>query len=113
MMGIAFDYTTFQRRLSDLIYGQGKLVKQVADETGISKITLSRYLNNHREPNLAYVAALAQYFNVSIDWLLGFSSDKFDVLPPEIQEIVHLFNLASPDDRRVIEAVLGKYREEQ
>lgn len=112
-MNFTVDYNTFQKRLRDLIESRGKLVQDVAEETGISKITLSRYLNNHREPDLKYVVALAQYFNVSIDWILGFSGDKFEVLPPQVQEFVHLFSLASPDDRRVIEAVLGKYREER
>lgn len=112
-MDFTVDYNIFQKRLRDLIESRGKLVQEVAEETGISKITLSRYLNNHREPDLRYVAALAQYFNVSIDWILGFNGDKFDLLPQETQEFVHLFSLASPDDRRVVEAVLGKYREEQ
>lgn len=112
-MDFTVDYNIFQKRLRDLIESRGKLVQEVAEETGISKITLSRYLNNHREPDLRYVVALAQYFNVSIDWILGFNGDKFDLLPQETQEFVHLFSLASPDDRRVVEAVLGKYREEQ
>ena len=111
-MNFSLDFDIFQKRLRDLIEGRGKLVQEVAEDTGISKVTLSRYLNNHREPALVYVAALAQYFNVSIEWMLGLSEDKFEVLPPETQELVHLFNLASYDDRRVIEAVLSKYREE-
>lgn len=112
-MAFKIDYTIFQNRLRELIDSHGKLAQEVAEETGISKISISRYLNNHREPELRCVAALAQYFNVSIDWILGFSNDKFDFLTPEAKEIVHLFSLASPDDRRVIEAVLGKYRKEQ
>ena len=58
------------------------------------------------------VLSLAQYFKVSIDWLLGFSDDRYEVLPQESRELITLFNKASPDDRRVIEAVLSKYREE-
>lgn len=111
-MNFAVDFTIFQRRLRELLDNRGIMSQQVAEDTGISKITLSRYLNNHREPDLKYVVALAQYFNVSIEWILGLSGDKFETLPPEIQEFVHLFSLASPDDRRVIEAVLSKYREE-
>ena len=112
-MDFSLDFNIFQKRLRDLIDGRGKLVQEVAEDTGISKITLSRYLNNHREPDLKYVVALAQYFGVSIEWILGLNDERYDVLPPETQEIVHLFSLASYDDRRVIEAVLSKYREEQ
>ncbi len=111
-MDFILDFSIFQKRLRDIIESHGKMVQEVADDTGISKITLSRYLNNHREPDLKYVVALAQYFNVSIEWMLGLSDSEFEVLPPETQEFVHLFSLASHDDRRVIEAVLSKYREE-
>lgn len=70
-MDVVVDYNAFQKRLRDLIESRGKLIQQVAEETGISKISLSRYLNGHREPDLKYVVALAQYFGVSVDWILG------------------------------------------
>ena len=111
-MAYTLDFAIFQKRLRDLIESRSKLVQDVAEDTGISKITMSRYLNNHREPDLKYVVTLAQYFGVSVDWILGLSSNQYDALPPETQELVHLFSLASYDDRRVIEAVLSKYREE-
>lgn len=111
-MVYSVDYSTFRTRLRDLIESHGKTAQQVAEEIGISHITLSRYLNSRRDPDLKYVMALAQYFGVSIDWILGFSGDKFNILPPETQEFVHLFSLASLDDHRIIEAVLSKYREE-
>jgi transcriptional regulator with XRE-family HTH domain len=78
----------------------------------MSHVSLSRYLNNHRDPELQYVMMFAQYFHVSIDWLLGFSDDRYELLQPEIRELVSLYSYASPDDRRVIEAVLSKYRKE-
>lgn len=107
------DYSVFKKNLRDLIDSRGMMVVQVADETGISKITLSRYLNGHRIPDLEYVIRLAKFFNVSVDWMLGLTGEKFDILPPDIQSLVNLYSVASPDDRKVVEAVLSKYREEQ
>ncbi len=112
-MDMPVDYTTFQKNLRDLIESRGKTARELADDVNISHVTISRYLNGHREPDLKYVMLLAQYFDVSIDWLLGFNGDKFDVLPPAIQEFATLYSLASPDDRKVVEAVLNKYREEK
>lgn len=37
---------------------------------------------------------------------------RYEVLPQESRELITLFNKASPDDRRVVGAVLSKYREE-
>lgn len=107
------DYSVFRKNLRDLIDGRGLMVLQVAEATGISKITLSRYLNGHRAPDLEYVVRLAQFFNVSVDWMLGLGGERFELLPPEVQTFASRFSLASLDDRRVIEAVLSKYREEQ
>lgn len=112
-MDMPVDYTTFRKNLRDLIESRGKTAKELTEDVNISHVTVSRYLNGRREPDLKYVLLLAQYFNVSIDWLLGFSGNKFDVLPPVIQEFVTLYSLASPDDRKVVEAVLNKYREEK
>ncbi len=112
-MDMPVDYTTFRKNLRDLIESRGKTSKELAEDVNISHVTVSRYLNGRREPDLKYVLLLAQYFNVSVDWLLGFSGSKFDILPPVIQEFATLYSLASPDDRKVVEAVLNKYREEK
>ena len=55
------------------------------------------------------IIKIAHYFNVSIDWLLGFNGDKFDIMPQEVQDVATRYSLASPDDRKVIQAVLQKY----
>lgn len=108
-----YDYTAFRKNLRNLIESNGKSHRDTAAELNISFTTLSRYMNGHREPDLKYVVLLAQYFHVSIDWLLGFNEDRYEVLPPEIRELIALYNIASPDDRRVVDAVLNKYREEK
>jgi transcriptional regulator with XRE-family HTH domain len=111
-MNTSSDFSAFRKNLRDLIDNSGKSSKDIALDIGISHITLSRYLNDHRDPDLKYVMKLSQYFRVSIDWLIGFSDDKFEALPPDIRDLVSLYSIASPDDRRVVEAVLSKYRKE-
>jgi len=106
------DYTYFQENLRKLIESRGKMIKDVAMDNQMTPATLSRYLSGHRTPDLPYVVRLAEYFNVSVDWILGINGDKFEVLPKEIQEFAQLYSLASMDDRRVVQAVLNKYREE-
>lgn len=43
----------------------------LAELCGISKSALSRYERGERVPTLADAAALADFFNVSLDWLCG------------------------------------------
>ncbi len=105
------DYSMFKNNLKALIDSRGVLIKYVAEAINATPGSMSRYLSGKREPDLKYVVALAEFFNVSLDWLLGLNGEKFDVFPPEIQQVANLYSLASPDDRRVIQAVLAKYQE--
>ena len=45
--------------------------KQVAEGSGISLRTYQRYENGEREPSASTLVALADFFNVSTDYLLG------------------------------------------
>lgn len=111
-MELELDFTAFKKNLRDLIESRGIYVKDVAAEINVSTPTMSRYLQGVREPELKYVVRLARYFGVSVDWLLGIGGERYDALPTEAREMATLYSLASPDDRKIIEAVLNKYREE-
>lgn len=106
-----FDYSIFKEHLQQLIQTRNLSAKALGEEINVTPATLSRYLSGNRTPDLPYVVKLAQYFNVSIDWLLGLNGDKFDVMPKEVQEIAELYQLSSLQDRRVVQAVLDKYKE--
>ena len=105
------DYSAFRTNLYNLMHARGITIKALGEEINASAPTISRYLSGDRTPDLPYVVKLAGYFNVSIDWLLGVNGERFEVLPKEVQDVAHLYQLASVDDRRVIQAVLGKYKE--
>ena len=103
------DFTAFRANLSGMIKGHGLSIRGLALEVGITPATLSRYLNGTRTPDLPYIAKLAHYFNVSIDWMLGICGDKFDVFPQELQNIIFLYQRASVEDRLAIKILLDKY----
>ncbi len=107
------DYTIFKEHLRHLMKTRNLSMKALGEELNVTPATLSRYLSGDRTPDLPYVVKIASYFNVSIDWLLGFNGDKFDIMPVEVQEIATLYQLASPQDRRVVQAVLDKYKERE
>ncbi len=104
------DFTAFKKNLRDLIESRGIYVKDVAAGINVLLPTMSRYLHGQREPELKYVVRLARFFNVSVDWLLGIGGERYDALPDEAREMVSLYYLTSPDDRKIIETVLNKYR---
>ena len=63
----------FQERFLRLI-GE-KSLRQVEKETGITAGALSHYGTAKRSPTGEMLKKLAQYFGVSIDYLLGISDD--------------------------------------
>lgn len=107
------DFSIFRSRLQELMDSRGLSMKALAEQINMTPATVSRYLSSDRTPDLAYVARLAEHFGVSIDWMLGFDDDKYAPLPKEHQELINLYSMATPDDRRVVQAVLSKYRNKE
>lgn len=58
-------------RLRELRLKRGMTQTQVGDLIGVSCVTIGRYEAGEREPSNAKIAALADYFGVSVDYLLG------------------------------------------
>lgn len=58
-------------RLRELRKEQGVTRQKIADEMLITQRTLARYETGEHEPRLSMVFDLADYFNVSIDYLVG------------------------------------------
>ena len=63
--------TDFSRTLSLLRQEKGVSQRKAAAELGISQALLSHYENGIREPGLAFVTRVCDYYHVSADYLLG------------------------------------------
>ncbi len=46
-------------------------LQNIADAIGVSNGTVANYENEKREPNIATLIKLADYFDVSVDYLIG------------------------------------------
>ena len=96
------DYILFREHMRQLCESTGKPLREIAEGLKISAPTLSRYF-----------VKVAEHFHVSLDWLVGLSGDKYELMPPELQEVASLYGAANADDKRVVQAVLQKYRLEE
>lgn len=104
-----FNYDQFRTNLKNLIEQRGLLSKDIAEDLNVTRATMSRYLHGVRDPELPYVIKLANYFHVSVDWLLGLTDDNL-ITDPEIKDLTERYLLASQDDRKIIKMVLSKYK---
>ncbi|TBL70854.1 helix-turn-helix domain-containing protein [Paenibacillus thalictri] len=65
----------FSSRILQLREQRQLTQKELAHAIGISRATLSHYENNRRQPDLDTLNKIAEYFEVSVDYLVGMSED--------------------------------------
>lgn len=61
----------FAKNLAFLVKESGKTIKEISEDTGIPTGSLSKYQNGQAEAGIEKLSILANYFEVSTDWLLG------------------------------------------
>ena len=90
--------------------------QRFARELSISISTLSGYENGKRLPNLETLKTFASYFQVSVDYLIGFT-DNPDPYPgedthlirPEERRFVQGFRKLPPEDRRLFQELMDRF----
>lgn len=68
--------SNFRERLIELVESSGKSQSMIASDFGIAKQTLSAWITGQNSPRQPIVYALSFYFDVSIEWLMGFDVPK-------------------------------------
>ena len=63
--------TELANRLKDLLASHDITQRKLARDIGVSNVTIYRILIGQGDVMLNTVIAIADYFNVSIDWLIG------------------------------------------
>ena len=58
-------------RLKKLVAETGVSQQKLADYLGVTLQSVNYYINGKREPNIATLIKLAEYFDVSVDYLVG------------------------------------------
>jgi transcriptional regulator with XRE-family HTH domain len=81
----------FRVNLKTLMYENTVTQQELADAVGLKRQTIALYESGDASPRLEGFAAIAKYFNVSCDYLLGISkTPSFD---PSIQTVVKMYGL--------------------
>lgn len=62
-------------RLTHALEMRGMTQSELAEKTGITEVSISRYINDLRTPRVSQVIALCKELNISADWLLGLKGE--------------------------------------
>jgi hypothetical protein len=96
-------------RFMQLLQKHGITAYRVAKETGVTQTTLSDWKTGRAVPRIATLQKIADYFNVSLDWLMGkgemIEEDKYSVYPDIKLVARHLENIPEKDRAIVVEAI--------
>lgn len=107
----------FGDRLKELRESKHLKQSDLAKELGIGRTTLSNYELNNREPDFNILKKIANYFNVSTDYLLGNSTKKYldevDQLEQEFEELRDKMKNISPSKRKKILKMIELFEEDE
>lgn len=96
--------TTVGERLKGLVREKGLEQRQAAEQLKIKIPTFNGYVSNNREPSIVRLIQMAEYFNVTIDYLIGYSDIKdpyMKYLPEKIRTFIQ-----DPDNQTYIELAM-------
>lgn len=79
-------------RLRELRKSKNMTLKDIANILNVSESAISQYENNKREMDNASLAIIADYFNVTIDYLLGRTDSPNLAIPKEMEGISVAFS---------------------
>lgn len=82
---------TFASRLKKAREETGLTQREVTRETKIPQSTLANYETGRTEPDIENLGILAEFYNISIDWLVGIQIRPKDQSPKK-QTIIHPVN---------------------
>ena len=92
-------------RLKELVEELNITQRQLSAELNLAPTTLNGYLNGHREPDFCTLIRIANYFDVSADYLLGLSGNKKpspSSLSPSEGALRYIYRSLEPDWQKLL-----------
>lgn len=90
----------FGNILRELIELNNLTQKQLGQDLKISPSTIGNYVGNIREPNHSTLLEIAKYFDVSTDYLLGYSHK--DKLSHKEEEFMNIYRKLAKDYQQIL-----------
>lgn len=87
------------KKLRELRKEKGISLKELGAEMGVAESTMSLYENGKRQPDYETLLKLAEFFGVTVDYLLR-GDDNFERLPEELVILNRNAKKMSPEKRQ-------------
>lgn len=88
---------TFHEILNQELQKQNITQRELANRTGLTEVSIGRYCNGQRSPNVNTIVKIANELHVNTDYLLGRKSVESVTIQDVIQRLDKLSNETSLD----------------
>lgn len=92
------EQTMFIRRLTELMEEKDLTQIELANQVGITNVTISRYLSGERKPRIEIVTRLAEVLNTTVDYLLGYETKTSKNLLPVLGTVKAGYNALADEN---------------
>ena len=82
-------------RLKELRKQNKKTQQEIAEYLNLTQVSYGRYELNLAEPTIETLTKLADYYSVSVDYLIGRDGNEFSYLSPEEKTLIVNFRKIS------------------
>lgn len=86
-------------KLKELRKAKGISLKELGSIVGVAESTMSLYENGKRQPDYETLLKLAEFFGVTVDYLLR-GSNESECLPEELVILNRVARKMSPENRK-------------
>lgn len=87
-------------KLYELRHSQNLSQEDIASKFYVKKNTWCQYERNIRRPDIDLLKQIANYFNISIDYLLGTTEIKYDPKDPILTNIISIYQELSNTEKQ-------------
>ena len=98
-------------RIQELRLSANLTQKELAQKIGVKNYTIANWEQNRTEPSIKDLLDVADFFECSVDYLLGRENDFGNIIISKTEkqedlEIVYLYNSLSPERKKIVYAIL-------
>ena len=103
---------TFYERYAELCRMIGKSPSAVATEIGVNKASASAWKNRNLTPRSETIRKLADYFGVSVDYLMGNTDEMrpkaFETKDPDVEIFEMIEMLKHPEIQKLLQRLINR-----
>jgi transcriptional regulator with XRE-family HTH domain len=100
------------KRIRSLRKQKGLLLIDLAVKLNVLKSSISQWENNKRVPDVTRIKEIAEFFNVSTDYIIGLTDVEYNPKDKQLQDILKIYeSMNSEKKKEIVDLIKSLYKE--